>query len=497
MNCDNLPNELNEYISSFLDPVTHLMVEIAFGKDIESICFVDQKMWDCAHRYGLTILPKLYTSLGCTIPYAGFFVSNKFIDDAIAGGHIAYIKSIYNNFSRLSGKKLYDIGLFSKTIKTGKKDLIDWAIKKDFLVDWETVGEAIGLGDTGLFEELYKKLKDSTKSRVPQTVSDKIIEYTAKSNNYNVLEWITINHHNIIVDYDIAAKYKNFALLEYLYNGDYNKPTSKHYRNVNNSEYLEWLKQKNVEFDDRAYLCAIENGNLDVLKKLYMWFGYPLGGTFLRHAVISGNMDIVKWLVDRGCTLYGNPIPFTGKNLHIMKWLRNNGIVFVPDTSFTPKHDKSYLEFIIWLVEIKFTFNEENIIAISRYGFVECLEFLHSKAVKILVYRASLEAALNNRVNVLQFMYNCGLKLDINHYQQALVRGNIDMVKWLYSKNCPYNDSILLKMMQSKSYYDTVLWMIENHHIHNIDYLINKLSNNSPYEKYWKKKLITKITKIQ
>jgi hypothetical protein len=164
--------------------------------------------------------------------------------------------------------------------------------------------------------------------------------------------------------------------------------------------------------DKNAFLIeALKDGNLDKIKWLgendYIpkdGWGNSLNKTSVFDYVPNGNLEIMKYLKDIGCSFSDNTfssVASTG-NLKIMKWLKENGCFF-GDRTFHSAASNGNLENMKWLKENGCSFSFGTFSMAVSYGDLETLNWLKEN--------------------------DCHFEQEA--FSNAKLRGNLEIMKWL------------------------------------------------------------------
>ena len=93
-----------------------------------------------------------------------------------------------------------------------------------------------------------------------------------------------------------------------------------------NIDILKVLLESGCPLSGWMCACAAEYGHLDILKWAHE-NGYPWNEDTCKCAALCGNLDILKWARENGCPWDEDTCAFAADNGHfnVLKWARENG----------------------------------------------------------------------------------------------------------------------------------------------------------------------------
>ncbi|HOV14713.1 MAG TPA: ankyrin repeat domain-containing protein, partial [Spirochaetota bacterium] len=254
---------------------------------------------------------------------------------------------------------------------------------------------------TGEFFILACKAGDKKSIDFMLKINPKIIEYKATEFGATGLLWAAHKGNNEIVKYLIergayvkAVNRSGFGIIEIA-------------KNTNSNELYSFLiKQPQLENKNEIFIDASSNGDLETVKK-YLNEGvdieyksYFYGATGLLWATYKGQIDVVKYLIEKGANI--NAV--------------NNSGTGIIDLARDSKDEDVYQYITLYINSLK-NKNEEFIFA-SREGDI-------SKVKKYIENEGNIE-------------YKCQL-YGATGLLWAAYKGNIDIVKYLIGKGANIN----------------------------------------------------------
>ncbi|GFH56992.1 hypothetical protein CTEN210_13468 [Chaetoceros tenuissimus] len=251
------------------------------------------------------------------------------------------------------------------------------------------------------------------------------IEKIAKLGNLNVLKFLK-NNFNMHFALPIASRGAAFG---------------------GQIHILKWLKEKKILYDikdddqeDTLCYSALAGGQLETLQ----WIrkeGFKLNERLVRPrppfelgnmatAIKSGNIELIRYCKDQGFS-------FEDRSF------------YHPDQCDCLAIKTGNMALIRYCSEIGLDFTERVLDCSSEYITVEALEFLRSKTLT-LSSETIKHAAELNQFDVLKYAHENGLEWSVDTWQRCMSQKpciNMDMLHYLYEKNCPWNPYLDLKII--------------------------------------------------
>jgi hypothetical protein len=286
------------------------------------------------------------------------------------------------------------------------------------------------------------------------------------------------------------------------------------------------LDHESFNLEDICYLLA-RNGHWKALKwamsEQYPHYNYTLRGAVqggagiemlqwlhsqgcwgdgdehtLRWAAVRGDWNIMKWLREIGCPwdLYTFSAAVRNENfdLEVLKWLKSNNCPWGPSNStfgafvsFTAAIDRGDLKILLWLrmegcpwdssvlnyairegidlftlqwflyEDISLMNHDTFNMAIQR-GDIEILEWLRSKNCPVTFNNFVYAIEHKVPMNILEWMHHAQFPLNEFAFVEAVQRGDWDILDWFRQKSCPWNASCY-KIALANKRFDNVKWL--------------------------------------
>ncbi len=268
-----------------------------------------------------------------------------------------------NSASRPGGFFSYSIMQYA--IQSGNLELVEWLVEQGLTIKKYgiEISDAARYGDLPMlrwlashkvdFKGVYREAAQSGNLKMVRWLYTKDVTsfpllYAAKSGNLTMVQWLIRHGENVnasendntVLQY--AVESDNLRLVKFLVSkgakGDNVEIISRVVAN-NNTEMLQWLLSHGVTISDPqlpqikgALKEAVKKGNIEMAKTLCK-HGVNISSVDIATvASVSGNMEMVKWLVDQGMAcrnkngyyiLYG---AVQSDNLELVKWVVEQGV---------------------------------------------------------------------------------------------------------------------------------------------------------------------------
>ena len=382
----------------------------------------------------------------------------------------------------------------------GALDVLKWLLKHSFEIDSDTCRAAIKAGEL----ELLEFAMDTGGCKMDEEVTEYACEWAALIGNQAMLEYVrTCGATGWGVEVSAAAAFNgDLPMLEYLWRHKclfdascISRAASQGHLSVvkwllkkgcpcddklcseaaggGHTEILEWALLQNLPWD--AFTCAknaAEGGHLGTLKCVIANEANWDAGT-MSLAALSGNLAMVKWMVEKGCPVSprANTYAAFKGHLPIMKWLRKNDYKWDLKQSYIFAAGGGHVDVLEWLfvnecprtTPISMAFNatknghllvlewmgkntgivekfnthvqQKNLCAqAAEHGHLEVLKYLRLNEVAWEEERCMGHAAYNGHLEIVKWIYKGrseGMKFT---EKEALDGGHLSVLWWAFEK---------------------------------------------------------------
>lgn len=215
-------------------------------------------------------------------------------------------------------------------------------------------------------------------------------------------------------------------------------------------ELLQWALNENFcidKTDKRVCLYAIGSGNLDA-------FYWAKDNGFLWHmnnlsqcqeaahiAAEKGQLEILQWLHELGCDFSSERFCTAAAksgHLDVVRWLPSVGCDW-KDSTFAWAVKGDHVKVVKYMIDNGFKMADWTIDGAAQWGSMDTLQLLHSMNFKFNNNDDVISnAAFGGHLNIIRWALNLGVCLTYRPCYYAAAGGQLDTLKWLRAKGCPW-----------------------------------------------------------
>lgn len=227
------------------------------------------------------------------------------------------------------------------------------------------------------------------------------------------------------------------------------------------------------EYFDNIFTEIAIRGDINLIEEMIEKYDCKLSGRLCYVAAFNGNIDLLKWLYNRGCTLesksfYDSPIfgAMLAKEparMEILKWLHDIRHL-TKESQYIPsmKYDNgiTVLEF---LLEIGCNLNVKNLLfEATRYNRMDTILWI-DKHLKINCTKGViLCSAKFGHLNILEWAIN-RIDSQCDFSKDAVVGGHLSILQWMKEKGLFNNTTTKLCCVAARSgRLDILEWLLKN-----------------------------------
>lgn len=415
---------------------------------------------------------------------------NSVFSCAVEYGHLDVVRYLSDNHSSLLSDDSYGAA-FCNAALNNRLEIMQWLVdnyiyKLNFIdyeaatyiaayknhrdiVEWLNDKHLSKVSEEGYRDE-YDKIALSSNLNIAQIVNSyKYSSRISEDSHGNDIGEIALNGHSVIVK-NIVESYSR-SIVDLFFEGLYPYRGS-----VTPTDWL--LANQASNLRKGFYIKAFESIADD-------YFG----------SFICGNIDKVKWLIDKHLSKLGKHSPqkalyasARGGNIDVFEWLINNyPVKLVKDDSFSCSFNKAlesatrggHIKMVQWILD-KYSPEENN----DNYKIVfgEAVDNGHIKLAKWSIdkHSDSLKlshidlhtSVINGHLNMIQWLVDNGI-VEVNDdfcksiFKSACCHGQTHIVKWLCGLDAinldktDYEEGF--KKAAEFGCFDTVIWLSYNH----------------------------------
>lgn len=417
-----LPNEIQTYILSFLNPEEKI------------ICRFVCKLWDIILRS-----------------------SNK--------SNLCEYSAKYNylNILQWAIQKGYPITkkVYYYAAKNGNLEMLKWLRSKQYPWNFEVCRGAVRHHNFDIIKwarsEQYPWNHDACKS-------------AEKSGNLEMLKWI-IKEGCVYYNYGIgytAAKKGNLVMVKWIMDHchSYNMSIMNGAGAGGQLHILQYFYDRsNILIPGYVFYLAAKRNHQHIIEwgLKFPEFRNEMHDIILRVAILNDDLEQFKLLINKlniDLTLNFNHLKFAAKknSLNIINFYKEN-INIEWDCLITAQLAKhGNLELLKWAKEKGHEFDEYVSVYAAKYGYINILEWARENNLPfystVYIYAANLE------VMKWAYKYKCPTKGYVISY--AIHKGHLDIIQWAFKKNFPINKNDVCNMAAETGQIEILKWAKQN-----------------------------------
>jgi ankyrin repeat protein len=271
-----------------------------------------------------------------------------------------------------------------------------------------------------------------------------------KGGNRNVIEYLVENncpmtnhtHHRYV--HGLVVRHGNIELLEYVMNA---------------------LNVTNVSTTDvEPCIIAAKHGHREMLQYL-IDRDFPWDSRITSVAASNGHFDLVKYILEIPGSHHdsiGLEIVSSNRNEHdkieMLKYLVEKGIAFDQYYIYKKAASMGCIEVLKYIRSVGCVIGREVYSSAIYAGKLDVIKYLES--IDIRNNNDYILAAESGQFEIFKHVYTLGHN-DLYLFYRAVHGGNIDIVKFLYSQGCPW-DEYACQIAASRGYFDILKYLHEN-----------------------------------
>jgi hypothetical protein len=225
---------------------------------------------------------------------------------------------------------------------------------------------------------------------------------------------------------------------------------------------LEWLQSKGCQHSTTVFVAAVKRGDIDVMTWLRK-MKCPMDEETFKEAALHGDLKILKWLKEEDCPWDETVFQAAAErgDIKILFWLRMEDCPWNSDTFNQAIKSGADLVTLQWFLYEDILLMDENTFEYAvRRGDLEILKWLHSKDCEMHEYDFSTAVEEGVSFDMLKWMHEVELPWDEDTFVAAVRKGDLDTLKWLHQNECPW-DARCVNLALELDMLDIVKWLDE------------------------------------
>lgn len=283
-----------------------------------------------------------------------------------------------------------------------------------------------------------------------------LIHCTIRGGQLSILKWIQDNG----IDYEhhlacgVAAGAGKLDILKWLCRSKFPDSAVCHSAASNGHfKVLKYLHKNNVPLGEWTFDAAIAHGDLEIIKWLFSkrYEVSPTGEIFHNEtcecAAEGEHIDVLQWLIENNCPFDRNKCIISaasGGQLNMLKWLcnnynNNNNHLTIPMLCICAASG-GHAHILQWLQDCNYPNGDK------------------SKEWKENIYT---QAGANNHLNVLKWAYKNNIPYNSSFCERAATHGYFKVLKWAYDNGIPFTEKVFENAIQNNELY-ILKWLYEH-----------------------------------
>ena len=268
---------------------------------------------------------------------------------------------------------------------------------------------------------------------------DEIFHAAALNNDPFILDWLKETRPDKILSatvYATAARYRRSKTLEWLHANacPCDERACEEAARKGNVDVLEWVVERGAPCGPSAFEAAADGGSLEALRWLKR-MGYRCDESCSRKAAERGRVEVMRWIIDEKAPWDGETLFEAARNGHedVLRMAKDAGCPAGASLSL---------------------------------GVFEAVAFADLRALRLLFKYDCLQAherdvcrlaAKHDMEEILWWAHSEEFEWDSWTCAHAAENGNLDLLKWLRERDCPWDSKVLKTKHRS-----VLAWLNEN-----------------------------------
>ncbi len=230
--------------------------------------------------------------------------------------------------------------------------------------------------------------------------------------------------------------------------------------------------------NDDSCSHAIISGNIDMLKFVRL-HGCKWDHETFEFAVECNDIDIVKFLEEYNCEMgdYSTSWATFNGNIIMLEWLIDNGCEFDEETCSSAVTNGHFEILKILREKHNCYWNFMTTLTAAECGYLEILQWSINNGCDLHVSNAYFQAARNNHIHIIKWMHEFGYTWDSDACRGAAQGGHLELLMYLKEHGCEW-DSNTIKWASHSGHIQIVKWARENGCDWNNEALQQAIANN-------------------
>ena len=343
-------------------------------------------------------------------------------------------------------------------------------------------------------EKYYEKMNDESKLKSAVNFGD-LNKVRSIMDGKNTIEALDFKKGNLV---DLAARNGNLNVLKYFLEEKGIKPRSNLIKSSVESGHLDVVKyllgdevvdkegnvyklkngMKAYQIDGDAVSNAASKGNLDLVKYL-VEKGAKIGFDAVSSAAFNGDLDLLEYLLSKGAEI-GDAVSIAAENnnLDLVKYLLSKGAEIGDAVSNAA--ESGNLDLVEYLVEKGGKISDDAVLHAASIGNLDIIKYLLSKGKKIDMEYVVDSAAGSNNLKVIKYLVEeKGGPISDYAVYWALAKNRNDIARYLLGDEVVDKEGNVYKLPHDKESGQIIdsafkVALVNNNNLDFIKYLLSK-----------------------
>jgi hypothetical protein len=304
--------------------------------------------------------------------------------------------------------------------------------------------------------------------------TDVFVSFTEKGDLYG-MQWLRKNGCPWDErSFEVAARNGNLELLQWLKNPNSWDRSLWKFLSDRKLEVLKRLlllfgilneemsSQLSCPWDERTFVAAMENGNLENIK----WLAKnecPWDVRAIATAVRLERHDVINWLVHNGFDL--NEERFERGvvlgDVTYLNWLKENNAPMNEDAMniaiWTQKNNV-----ISWMMENGFEITEKRFESAIKEKNLEYINWVLGSKCPLKEEVMAMVVKQEGNSDIINIFIENGFQLNVERFEKAILLKDLEYIEWLKKMNCPFNYERIFGLAEASGDSKIMDWVLNN-----------------------------------
>ncbi|EFA77032.1 hypothetical protein PPL_09785 [Heterostelium album PN500] len=286
------------------------------------------------------------------------------------------------------------------------------------------------------------------------SITTELIWLAGEKNNLEMLKWI-------VETFDSVPKYPKSLI----------KSAAKN----NNLGMVKWLVENtSIKYPDDIISIAAKSNSLEIIKYLQTKQGVKFSSDNMDAAAKHGDLDLLKWFHENrseGCTTAAIDKASKKGKLEAIKWLHSNTSARCTSRAMDKAAKNGHMKVVVWLHENRTEGCTPK--ALTNTFDFQMIKWLLTNRTEVSSASVTISQELfqsKEGLDNIKWLFENG-RITSNMiddvYIGAISSNNMELIGWILCNRTEFREKIdndLMKQLIDKDQYETIDWILNNHH---------------------------------